>query len=161
MIRHIVVWKFAPYAQGATAQENARIMKERLEALAPRIDGLVSLHVGLDIGDPTHYHAVLELSLIHICQRVFVTTLVFRLSWRWPAWINVCAKRGFAITFPFWLRGVSAAARTLSKPLPWVRTPAIWAPPRRWPWGAIFAAPVRPAAATGASPPNGRTWSNA
>lgn len=64
MIRHIVVWKFAPYAQGATAQENARIMKERLEALAPRIDGLVSLHVGLDIGDPTHYHAVLESTFI-------------------------------------------------------------------------------------------------
>ncbi len=64
MIRHIVAWKFAPEAHGATAQQNARILKERLEALAPRIQGLVSLHVGLDIGVDSHYHAVLESTFV-------------------------------------------------------------------------------------------------
>ena len=45
MVRHIVMWKLKPEAEGNTAAENGKIMKERLEALVGVIDGLKSLEV--------------------------------------------------------------------------------------------------------------------
>lgn len=48
MIKHIVMWKLKAEAQGNTAPENARIMKERLEALNGRIPGLKMIEVGID-----------------------------------------------------------------------------------------------------------------
>lgn len=58
MVKHIVLWQLCDEADGRTKWENAKIMKERLEALNGKIDGLVSLEVGInENGD--QYDAVL------------------------------------------------------------------------------------------------------
>ena len=49
MIKHIVMWTLKAEAEGATAAENGKKMKEILEALPGKIDGLLDLHVSLDI----------------------------------------------------------------------------------------------------------------
>ncbi len=51
MIRHIVIWKLADTAEGNDKLENARIMKQRLEALVGVIDGLEEAKVGVNIND--------------------------------------------------------------------------------------------------------------
>ncbi len=48
MIRHIVVWKLQPFAEGRTAAENAAEIKRRLEALEGLVPGLLRLEVGID-----------------------------------------------------------------------------------------------------------------
>ncbi len=48
MIRHIVIWKLADTAEGNGKLENARIMKQRLEALVGVIDGLEEAVVGVN-----------------------------------------------------------------------------------------------------------------
>jgi hypothetical protein len=48
MIKHIVVWRLKESASGLGKAENARIVKERLEALNGRIPGLLRLEVGID-----------------------------------------------------------------------------------------------------------------
>ena len=48
MIKHIVLWRLKPEAHGRPAAENARAIKEKLEALRGRIAGLVKIEVGLD-----------------------------------------------------------------------------------------------------------------
>lgn len=48
MVKHIVLWRLKPEAHGQTAAENARAIKEKLEALVGLVPGLVSLEVGLD-----------------------------------------------------------------------------------------------------------------
>ena len=48
MIKHIVFWRLKDSADGRSAEENAREMKARIEALAGRIPGLVSIEVGID-----------------------------------------------------------------------------------------------------------------
>lgn len=58
MVKHIVLWQLKDEAAGNTKWENGKIMKERLEALNGKIDGLLSLEVGLnENGD--QYDAVL------------------------------------------------------------------------------------------------------
>ena len=49
MVTHIVLWNLKEEAEGNGKEQNAAIMKERLEALVGRIDGLVSLKVGRNI----------------------------------------------------------------------------------------------------------------
>ncbi|WP_319468062.1 Dabb family protein [uncultured Pseudodesulfovibrio sp.] len=49
MVRHIVMWTLKEEAEGATAKENAVKMKDMLEALNGRIDGLQRLNVSFDI----------------------------------------------------------------------------------------------------------------
>lgn len=49
MIRHIVMWKLKPEAEGHTAAENARWMKEHLEGLMGVVPELRSCEVGLNI----------------------------------------------------------------------------------------------------------------
>lgn len=49
MIRHIVIWKLADTAEGNNKIENARIMKQRLEALVGVIDGLEEAVVGVNL----------------------------------------------------------------------------------------------------------------
>ncbi len=49
MIKHIVMWKLKPQAEGADAPANARRMKAELEGLRGRIPGLRSLEVGVDV----------------------------------------------------------------------------------------------------------------
>lgn len=48
MIRHIVAWRLKDSALGNGKAENARLMKEKLEALRGRIPGLLRLEVGRD-----------------------------------------------------------------------------------------------------------------
>ena len=48
MVTHIVLWRLKPEAHGRTAADNARAIKEKLEALRGRIPGMLRLEVGLD-----------------------------------------------------------------------------------------------------------------
>lgn len=60
MVRHIVMWTLKEEAEGSTAAENGAKMKEILEALAGRIEGLRHIEVSVDIvaADP-ECHVVL------------------------------------------------------------------------------------------------------
>jgi hypothetical protein len=49
MIKHIVMWTLKDQAEGASAEENGKKMKQMLEALNGKIPGLLHLEVGLDI----------------------------------------------------------------------------------------------------------------
>ncbi len=48
MVKHLVLWKLKPEAHGQGAAENARAIKEKLEALRGRVPGLLGLEVGID-----------------------------------------------------------------------------------------------------------------
>ena len=48
MVKHIVLWRLKEGAEGRDKAANARLIKERIEALAGRIPGLVSIEVGFD-----------------------------------------------------------------------------------------------------------------
>lgn len=48
MIQHLVVWRLKDSALGNDKATNARLLKEKLEALPGQIPGLVRLEVGLD-----------------------------------------------------------------------------------------------------------------
>lgn len=48
MIKHIVMWKLKDTAHGNTKERNAQLMKEMLEALNGRIEGMIRLEVGID-----------------------------------------------------------------------------------------------------------------
>ncbi|AMK11279.1 MAG: Dabb family protein [Pseudodesulfovibrio sp.] len=60
MVRHIVMWTLKEEAEGNTAAVNGAKMKEILEALAGRIEGLRHIEVSVDIvaADP-ECHVVL------------------------------------------------------------------------------------------------------
>ena len=49
MIRHIVIWKLKENANGNTKMQNAAMIKNKLEALAGRIPGIIKMEVGFDI----------------------------------------------------------------------------------------------------------------
>jgi hypothetical protein len=48
MVKHIVVWRLKDQADGRPKGENAKLIKEKLEALNGRIPGLLRLEVGID-----------------------------------------------------------------------------------------------------------------
>ncbi len=48
MIKHIVIWKLKDIAAGNDKATNARIAKEKLEALQGKIPGLIKIEVGID-----------------------------------------------------------------------------------------------------------------
>ncbi|HHE31413.1 MAG TPA: Dabb family protein [Chlorobaculum parvum] len=48
MVKHIVMWRLKQEAHGNSAEHNARLIKEKLEALSGRIRGLLAIDVGLD-----------------------------------------------------------------------------------------------------------------
>lgn len=48
MIKHIVMWQLKDGAHGNDRQTNARLIKEKLEALRGRIQGMSAIEVGLD-----------------------------------------------------------------------------------------------------------------
>ncbi len=48
MIKHIVMWRLKDSALGNKKAGNARLVREKLEALRGRIPGLLRLEVGLD-----------------------------------------------------------------------------------------------------------------
>lgn len=49
MIKHIVMWKLKPEAEGRTAAENAQWMKTHLEALMGVVPQLLSCEVGINV----------------------------------------------------------------------------------------------------------------
>jgi len=48
MIKHIVFWKLKDEANGLSKIENATTIKQRLENLNGKIEGLITLEVGID-----------------------------------------------------------------------------------------------------------------
>jgi hypothetical protein len=56
MVKHIVMWTLKDSAQGRSREDNARIMKEKLEALAGVVPGLLHAEVGIDFerGDQSY-----------------------------------------------------------------------------------------------------------
>jgi len=54
MIKHIVFWKLKEEAEGHHKDENARKVKEILEALNGKIEGLLQLEVGIDLSKSEH-----------------------------------------------------------------------------------------------------------
>lgn len=48
MVKHIVFWKLADTAEGASKLENAKKIKQGLEALAGVIPGLLEAEVGIN-----------------------------------------------------------------------------------------------------------------
>ncbi|MDQ2085072.1 Dabb family protein [Herbivorax sp. ANBcel31] len=48
MIKHIVMWKLKESACGNTKEENAQIIKEKLESLEAKIPELLKIEVGID-----------------------------------------------------------------------------------------------------------------
>ena len=49
MIKHIVFWKLKENAAGNDKAENAKAIKQKLEALSGKIDGLLKIEVGCDV----------------------------------------------------------------------------------------------------------------
>ncbi|HUJ17218.1 MAG TPA: Dabb family protein [Nitrospirota bacterium] len=49
MIKHIVLWKLKPEAEGATKDQNAAFMKRELEALKAKIPQIKHIEVGLNL----------------------------------------------------------------------------------------------------------------
>lgn len=48
MVKHIVFWKLKDSANGLTREENAIAIKNKLEGLAGKIPGLITIQVGID-----------------------------------------------------------------------------------------------------------------
>jgi len=53
VIKHIVMWKLLDQAEGNSKQDNARLAKQRLEALNGKVPGLLKLEVGFDFSAST------------------------------------------------------------------------------------------------------------
>ena len=49
MIKHVVMWKFKPFAEGRTKEENLLLVKSMLEALPEKSDFLRSMQVNLNV----------------------------------------------------------------------------------------------------------------
>ena len=49
MVKHVVMWKFKPFAEGKKKEENLLLVKNALEALPQKIDFLRSMEVNLNI----------------------------------------------------------------------------------------------------------------
>jgi len=65
MVKHIVMWRLKPEAEGQNRAENMVRLKEMLEGLNGRIPGLIRLEVGIDyIGGETSSDLVLYSELV-------------------------------------------------------------------------------------------------
>jgi len=51
MIKHLVLWKMKPIADGRTGKENAEILVQRLNALKGVIPCLVSIEAGINFSE--------------------------------------------------------------------------------------------------------------
>jgi hypothetical protein len=51
MIKHLVLWKMKPLADGRTGKENAEILAQRLNALKSVIPCIVSIEAGTNFND--------------------------------------------------------------------------------------------------------------
>ncbi|GAB6123296.1 MAG: Dabb family protein [Dysgonomonas sp.] len=59
MIKHIVMWKLKDEAHGNDKATNAGLVKEKLEALSGKIDGLLKIEVGIDFLGGGNFDVVL------------------------------------------------------------------------------------------------------
>lgn len=59
MIKHIVMWKLRDEAHGNSKQQNANLIKEKLELLKGKIEGLIEIEAGVDIKILGNYDVVL------------------------------------------------------------------------------------------------------
>lgn len=59
MIKHIVFWKLKEEAHGNDKTTNAKLIKEKLEGLAGKIEGLNKIEVGIDILGGANYNVAL------------------------------------------------------------------------------------------------------
>lgn len=60
MIKHIVCWKLKEEAHGNNKATNMILIKEKLEALQAKIDGVVKIEVGINLpGFSSNYDVVL------------------------------------------------------------------------------------------------------
>lgn len=59
MIKHIVFWKLKEEAHGNNKETNARIIKEKLEDLKGKIEGLINIEVGIDFLGNGNYDVAL------------------------------------------------------------------------------------------------------
>lgn len=59
MIKHIVMWKLKEEAHGNDKAVNAKLIKEKLEALDGKIDGLLKIEVGIDFLGGGNFDVVL------------------------------------------------------------------------------------------------------
>lgn len=59
MIKHIVMWKLKEFAEGASKEENFKIIKAGLEALTLFMPQILKIEVGRNVNDsPASYDAV-------------------------------------------------------------------------------------------------------
>ena len=49
MIKHIVMWKFKPEAEGKSRLENMEIVRELLYSLPPKISVIKKMEIGFDV----------------------------------------------------------------------------------------------------------------
>lgn len=63
MIKHIVMWQLKEEAEGKTKEDNALLIKEKLESLRGRIEGLQHIEVGVDFLGGTNFDVVLYAEL--------------------------------------------------------------------------------------------------
>lgn len=59
MVKHIVMWKLKEEAHGNDKNTNARLIKEKLESLSGKIDGLLKIEIGIDFLGGNNFDVVL------------------------------------------------------------------------------------------------------
>ncbi len=59
MVKHIVMWKLKEEAHGNDKAVNAKLIKEKLEALGGKIDGVLKIEVGIDFLGEGNFDVVL------------------------------------------------------------------------------------------------------
>ncbi|WP_165020324.1 Dabb family protein [Dysgonomonas sp. ZJ279] len=59
MVKHIVFWKLKEEGHGNNKETNALLIKEKLEALSGKIDGLLKIEVGIDFLGGANYDVAL------------------------------------------------------------------------------------------------------
>ena len=51
MIKHLVMWRLKENALGNTKPQNALLIKQQVESLMGKIDGLLKIEIGMDFSD--------------------------------------------------------------------------------------------------------------
>ena len=59
MIKHIVMWKLKDEAHGNDKATNAGLIKEKLEELSGKIEGLLKIEIGIDFIGENNFDVVL------------------------------------------------------------------------------------------------------
>jgi len=64
MVKHIVMWKLKDEAHGNDKATNAKMIKDSLEALDGKIDGLMKIEVGIDFLGEGNFDVALYCELL-------------------------------------------------------------------------------------------------